>query len=212
MEGNPNERSSSKISRRAFLGGAVAIGALAALGSKVRVEKEPIDHTQDHDLDLFNKAYDLPPEYKKNITDWMHDDLFKDPRVITQLNDFIDSIEKGKEPVYQGSVRFTRNDSLPQIFKEGNDEFRFSINTNFKFTDGVSNGEKLNEGEVVIDCGVSMNGSDSEELGSYRDHGVIIGRSGGIFGMSFIYNVHTGLMRKFPSEGFAEGLSRIFTP
>jgi hypothetical protein len=207
LEGNPNKKSDSKISRRGFLAGAAAFGAAAAIGSMVKEERSTPEIVENN-FDLLTLEPGLPMKYKQNLDTWMRTSMLADPRVVQQLQNFTTAIKAGKEPIFEGSIIFDTSDSLPQILENGDEKFYFSLNTNFKFTEGISYGVRLHEGEVVVHTGVGLN--SFEKSNEYRERKIALGKGNGIFSASFIYNTHTGSMRTFPTKGAAEAFSDIF--
>lgn len=202
LEGNPNSKYNSKISRRGFLIGAgvAALGGFGVLGYKADKDRV-LPEIKERDFDLRNvhsplSTEYLPVEYKERLTNWIDNQLFKDPRVLAQVNNFITSVKAGEQPIFEGSVDFDKHNSLPQLLEGGDEEFSCSINTNFKFTDGISHGLKLHEDEIVIAFGVGLKNSDLNTY--YGDHRIAIGRSGTIFTAHLIYNASTGSIREFP--------------
>jgi len=213
MESNPSKKTNGPgIDRRTFLRGIGVAGALVAAGKLAEVAdrkpNEPLEMIPEDRGEIFSSHSDLPPEYREKILAWMHDTMFKDPRVVAQMNEFVADIREGKDVTFPGTVSFSQEDSLPTALPGGNEKLQFALNTNFSFRDDTGP-VRLDDGEVVVRCDTWVSGGvDSRR---YTENGIYLGKFSSIMIVTFIYNTSTGEVRRFPKGNPAKDLSRLFT-
>ena len=177
-------------------------GACADIG-----ERKPDAHEEPGEL--FSSNSELPPEYRKELVSWMHSTLFKDPRVVAQMNEFLAAVRTGKSFVHPGIVSFSTEDSLPMSIDGGDERLDFMLNSNFRFGEDVGS-VTLTEGEIVVRCDVMVN--DVGKFHLYRENGISLGKYGSVLVLTFVYNTHEGSVRKFPKGDLAEDFLKLFSP